>query len=310
MAITITGKIIGTGKSIALPTPASGGAIGVWAGGAGNLDVMDWITISTTADAADFGDLLVGEDSKTGVSNGTGDIGVFAGGIVSNVMEYITITTPGNAQDFGDLTVARAFSADNSNGSSDRAVFSQGFISGGVYSNTMDFITVSTPGNAVGTGETDVESIYCYGVSNGVNDRGVYTTGHSLISGFINVLLYFTISSGTTAVDFGDLFETRHVVGSSSNDTNERGIFGGNSKTIDYITISTTGNAQDFGDLTVARIYPAGASNGTSERGCFGTGSTTDIIDYVTISTAGDAVDFGNATVARNEATAASNGAS
>lgn len=309
MTITITGKFTQVGRSTVIKPVVVGGAIGLWAGGAGNLDVIDWITISSLGDAVDFGNLVVGEDSKTGVANGTGDIGVFGGGIVSNAMGYVTITTPANAEDFGDLTVARAFCAGTSNGSTDRAVFSQGFISGGEYSNTMDYIVISSPGNAIGTGETDVKSIYCYGVSNGVNDRGVYTTGHSLINGFINVLLYFTISSGTNAVDFGDLFETRHVVGASSNDTNERGIFGGNSNTIDYITISSTGNAQNFGDLTAARIYPAGASSGINERGCFGTGSTTNIIDYVTISTAGNAIDFGDATVARNEAAATSNGA-
>ena len=52
--------------------------------------------------------------------------------------------------------------------------------------------------------------------------------------------------------------------GGTSNGT--RGIFGGGAgaaytNTIQYITISTTGNAEDFGDLTVARILYSATSD-------------------------------------------------
>jgi hypothetical protein len=72
-------------------------------------NVMQYITIATTGNAVDFGDLTVARrENVAGVSNAT--IGVFGGGYKSptfyNVMDYITVATTGNATDFGDLTVA------------------------------------------------------------------------------------------------------------------------------------------------------------------------------------------------------------
>ena len=70
---------------------------------------MDYITIASTGNATDFGDIVTARSSIAGVDSDTR--GVFGGGgngSLSNVMEYITIATTGNTTDFGDLTVARA----------------------------------------------------------------------------------------------------------------------------------------------------------------------------------------------------------
>jgi len=66
---------------------------------------MDYITIQSTGNATDFGDLTDLRSSTGGVSDATR--GCFGGGVSSNVIDYITILTTGNATDFGDLTVAR-----------------------------------------------------------------------------------------------------------------------------------------------------------------------------------------------------------
>ena len=82
-------------------------------------DVMDYITMGSTGNATDFGDLSVARMSLGSASNATR--GLFGGGLIypsnSNVIDYITIGSTGNAQDFGDLTRAQdgTFGASSSN---------------------------------------------------------------------------------------------------------------------------------------------------------------------------------------------------
>ena len=77
-------------------------------------NVIDYVTIASTGNASDFGDLV---DSRNGVAGAASSTrGLFAGGdygsTLSNIIEYITIATTGNTTDFGDLTAAKfAFAA-------------------------------------------------------------------------------------------------------------------------------------------------------------------------------------------------------
>ena len=92
-------------------TAAFYGGRGVWGGGAdsGTYDynIIDYVTIATTSNATDFGDLTVGRYRSAACSNGTR--GVFGGGYSStNTIDYVTIATPSDATDFGDLTVKRS----------------------------------------------------------------------------------------------------------------------------------------------------------------------------------------------------------
>jgi len=127
-------KIHGTAKGAALSTKdfgvAFGGAVipepgiwygdrGVFAGGYGASNVLDYIDITSTGNATDFGDLLAAQDwlSSTGVSNQTRLCWAGGNSPKSNVIQYVTVSTTGNATDFGDLTVARAGTNGVSNGS-------------------------------------------------------------------------------------------------------------------------------------------------------------------------------------------------
>ena len=70
---------------------------------------MDYVTIATTGNASDFGDMLSARFNipNDGVASPTR--GVWAGGADpshNNVIQYITILTTGNAIDFGDLGTA------------------------------------------------------------------------------------------------------------------------------------------------------------------------------------------------------------
>ena len=81
---------------------------GVFGGGNGPQNTIDYITIATTGNATDFGDLTIARYSLGACSSSTR--GVFGGGntgSTSNVIDYVTIASAGNATDFGDLTVAR-----------------------------------------------------------------------------------------------------------------------------------------------------------------------------------------------------------
>ena len=78
---------------------------------------MDYITIASTGNATDFGNLTAGKGFTAGTSNSTR--GVFLGGYTNsgNVdnIDYITIASTGNAQDFGDLLAANQRGSATSN---------------------------------------------------------------------------------------------------------------------------------------------------------------------------------------------------
>lgn len=84
---------------------------GVFAGGntGGGLNIIQYVTISTTGNSLDFGDLTFAGYLLGGCSSPTR--GVFGGGYtpLRNTLNYITISTTGNAVYFGDLSSATAY---------------------------------------------------------------------------------------------------------------------------------------------------------------------------------------------------------
>ena len=296
----------------------------------GKIKDISYVTPDTLGDATDFGDLINTNQYFTGTSNGTNERGVFGGGSSpaggeSNLIEYFTIATPGNAYSFGNLISGTMQAGASSNGTSDRAMWSGGGISGvDVATDKIDYITISTPGNAQDFGNLQIAKEYTAGTDNGSNDRGINASGTKQggSSGNTDTIDYWTISSTGNAQDFGDLTANRAAPATCSNDTNNRGLFmagsyqgspNSYSNNIDYITISSTGNATDFGDMAGAtpsgysnnngaRGHAAGASSGTAERGMMAGGYTSISsvsnwyaqIEYVTISTPGNSTAFGN----------------
>ena len=73
-------------------------------------DVMDYVTISSTGNATDFGNLSSARYEMGGGSNSTR--AVFSAGIASaavvNVIDFITVASTGNAADFGDMSSSRS----------------------------------------------------------------------------------------------------------------------------------------------------------------------------------------------------------
>ena len=75
-------------------------------GSGGNKNIIDYITIASTGNATDFGDLTAATQLAQAASSKLR--GVYAGGLSeTNVIEYVTIASTGNSQDFGDLTQSR-----------------------------------------------------------------------------------------------------------------------------------------------------------------------------------------------------------
>ena len=274
---------------------------GIFGGGLGapspaNLNLIDYVSISSMGNAFDFGDLTAVRRAVTGLGNQTR--GIITGGTNSaivNTIEFLTIATTGNTQTFGELT-------DERRGAGACASNTRGIIAGGRDNdspsnklNTVDYITIASTGNATSFGELNFKSVLQAGVSSPT--RGVFGGGYTPTP--ITSIDFITIASIGNGTDFGDLMTARYGLGGAASPV--RGVFaggyvpGGYTNVMDYIIMASTGNAQDFGDLFVVQGLCSGASNGS--RGIFAGGNSparTNNIQYVTISTTGDAQDFGD----------------
>ena len=176
---------------------------------------IDYITIATAGNSADFGELSVNRPEAAGFSSPTR--GICAGGYpaadgttMSNVIDYITIATTGNASDFGDLTQARQ--AVSGASSQTRGVVA----AGAVYAspsytfniNTIDYVTIASTGNAADFGDLSAGATG-KSVGNCSNQiRGVFGGGKSSTPTYINTVEFINIAATGNAFDFGDLTRT------------------------------------------------------------------------------------------------------
>ena len=106
---------------------------------------MDYITIATPGNAANFGTLSSSREGLCAVDSYSGR-GVFAGG--NNVMDYVTIATLSSASSFGTLTASQYGLSGVSNGVRGVFNFYQGF----------EYITIDTTGNSVNFGTMTISN--------------------------------------------------------------------------------------------------------------------------------------------------------
>ena len=237
---------------------------GIFGGGTvdpAGQDVIDFINISSTGNATDFGNLSAARDRPHGLGNATRGLFVAGRGPASpyylNTIEYISISSEGNTEDFGDLSYS---SWETRGGNND----TRGIVSGG-YSphankNNIDFIQIATLGNGTDFG-----------------DMTYYIQGHA------------GTASPTRLVWFAGYGDSDAPF--ASND------FSSKNNTITFVEIATTGNAEDFGTIETVMNSATAVSNGV--RG-FVTGGqapgsygASDIF-FITFATKGDATDFGD----------------
>ena len=189
-------------------------------------------------------------------------------------------------------------------GTGHRALFGGGYAPGGV--NTIDYISVSTLGNAQDFGDLTVARRPGGAVSS--STRAIWWGGRQVGLTPSNVIDFVTISSTGNAQDFGDN-ATRLQFGTAVGNAT-RGIYGGGyehspasaiTDNLYYITIASTGNSVFFGDLVQSGAHHhLGAGCASSVRGVFAGGKNAapaqpiNTIDFVTISTLGNSTDFGD----------------
>ena len=180
-------------------------------------------------------------------------------------------------------------------GTGHRGLYGSGQVapSTGTYTNSIEYLTISTLGNAQDFGD----------LAQNRSGRGFLssTTRAVIGSGYgpADDIEYVTIASTGNALAFG--LELGDSDGRTSLADSVRGVFAGKiypnvENTISYITIATTGNAVDYGDLVHSRSN--GAAFASSTRGIIAGGSVGETeynnIDYITIRTTGNSIDFGD----------------
>ena len=164
---------------------------------------IDYITIASVGNAADFGDLTTARNAPTGCASPTRMLvaGGQNGPATSDrlvTIEYITIATLGNALDFGDLTVGGKEGC--SAASSTRGVFGPRLAAPGIV-NTVDYVTIATLGDAVEFGDGLTARGGSGSLSNSI--RGAWAGGYT--PSLTNSMEYVDIATTGNAKDFGDL---------------------------------------------------------------------------------------------------------
>ena len=236
----------------------SGGTVSVL------INESDFITIASTGDAQDFGNLVISAHRRFAGSNQTRTI---VAGTISpadtTAIDFATIASTGNYVDFGNLSEGRFGAAPLFN--STRGIFVSGCTNsaGTTFTNTIDFVTIATTGNAQDFADSPVILRESVGFANPV--RGIYGTGFVTNNSTFNTnLRYITLSSSGQSTTFGDCSQTVEAYAGLASPT--RGLYAGGStptvtNAINYVNIATEGDTVDFGDLTESRVGPGGLSN-------------------------------------------------
>ena len=289
------------------------GARGVFQGGLTPSEsaTVDYINISTTGDAIDFGDLSGNRRLGAAFASSTRvfTFGGFDGSNSTSEVEFFVFSSTGNAIDFGSAID----NATRSNGGAANAT--RGLSLGGTApkGDDIDYITMASNGSGVnrfGGPITSPGSTITQAYGTASPTRAVFGGGET--PGRISTLQFVTISTLGNAQDFGDLTDAVSGIAAFGNAT--RGIFGGGEispnflSTMESINFASTGNATIFGELTqgTGGLRQQGSASSPT-RGVFAGGSNDtpssstvyNQIQYVNIFTEGDAIDFGDLSAGR-----------
>ena len=168
-------------------------------------NTIGFVTIASTGDAVDFGDISYGAPWGLSVC-ASPTRGFMYGGQQSpaetNHIEYVTIATTGNTQEFGDLTHAESNGVGCNN--STRGVNMGG--ASGTNDSVIDYFNLASAGNAVNFGDlTDGRYVVASMASSirglcagGRDDTPSNNTQSDIID-------YITFATQGDAVDFGNM---------------------------------------------------------------------------------------------------------
>ena len=277
---------------------------------------IDYVEISTTGNAADFGDLSVDKNYSGGCASATRGFSIGGwdepGGTLLSDIEYVTISSGGGASDWGDMwksaynvtgfsNSTRGFSAAGYGGPSSTL---------GPYMNVIQYFQMATTGNSNDFGNL-VHKRRQHGSNGSSTTRGFVAGGQYNDSGaasYVNMIDMITMTTLGDAIDFGDITADCDGTQSTSDATRLVISLGAGPSPLDwglniinYLTMATQGNASDFGDSTAK--YTSSPTTSNSVRAVFAGGRNNpgyhNTIDYVTIQSTGNAADFGDLTSQR-----------
>ena len=247
------------------PTEMRGGrGRGVFGGGFNPTftTTLNFVEIATTGNATDYSDLSQSRGEAAGMSSSTR--GVIAGGLRSD-MEYITMSSTATGVDFGNLSHGNSIRYSNGCGNSTRGIIYDGVLSPNTATNVIEYVTISTLGNASDFGDYSVNDgdgpFSCSNATRSVRAGGGFPSGTDTID-------FIEIATLGNSVDFGDLTYSRYSADGVASPT--RACFAGGANVpslgylnnIDYVQFAKKANAVDFGNLTDGRNYLSGATNG------------------------------------------------
>ena len=136
-------------------------------------NAIEYVSIQTTGNTVDFGDLTRNHSSgPAALSSSTR--GIWAGGNTTDTIDFITLASTGDAQDFGNLNRASSepiACSDSSRG----IVFISGSTAPAGYTDNIDFITMASTGNFTNFGNLLAGNSAGSALSN--RTRGVAHTG-------------------------------------------------------------------------------------------------------------------------------------
>ena len=227
----------------------------------GDSNVLQRVTIATTGNAVDHGDLTAARRNRDGCADSSRAL-FMSGYPTTAQIDAITIMTDGNSFDFGDTTDQRYNTGALSDGI-------RGVAAGGVSPdpvNIIDYVVIQSTGTAKEFGDLTDRTDDAGGHAS--STRGIYVLGNGAPhTSAQNIINYITVASTGDATDFGD-FHGGDESGCTGSATRAliAGGYGPASpfariNNISYIEIATLGNSVDFGDLTGAQASQAAFSN-------------------------------------------------
>ena len=132
-----------------------------------NVNIIDFVTITTLGNAQDFGDDTGVRSGGRGFSNTTR--GVFGGGYnptpYSDEINYLTIASTGNAVEFGSLSSGSRYGSAEC--SVTRGIFNIGESAPSSLLNTIEYVNISTQGDTVDFGDLPQTGYASAACSNG-----------------------------------------------------------------------------------------------------------------------------------------------
>ena len=262
------GELASTAHGAANVSCCSSSIRGLFMGGSNPNDnyrnIIEYITIASSGNGIDFGDLTQRVSYTASCSSSTR--GVNMGGYVgtphpaahhTNTISYVEIMTLGDALDFGDLQIKTYSAAGGSNGT-------RGMYAGGLtYSSVINSFTIASAGtNASNFGDLTERR---YGPSGSSNRTRMVVAGGQNEAVGTSSIEYITMASEGNGIDFGNMSVAKVRFSSVADQT--RCVFAtgdehpGPAATniIEFILIASGGSTEDFGDMMTETQYAMGS---------------------------------------------------